>query len=271
MAWVGQTVVDETRPLIIDKIAAGEPAFVVNIGDFVTWGDKDEDWRDFEASYRVFRDKNIPYYPVRGNHENKGDLKEALARYFEHFPALKGQLWYSLTAGRCGLIMLDSNFSNLSGEQLARQGEWLEETLSRYQKDDDIFWVMAFVHHPPFSNSRYYNKEKRVQEYFLPLLETCAKVKFVFSGHVHTYERFRKNGINYVVSGGGGSPLVSLPRAEKSRYPDAYDTTGTKPRGTHFCLVTVAKDHIELKTLHLDPEKLSWSPGDDFRVDASDE
>ena len=271
LAWIGQNVVDETRPLIVDKIAAGDPAFVVNVGDFVTWGDKDKDWRDFEALNRIFRDKDIPYYPVRGNHENKGDPTEALARYFEHFPALDGRLWYTLTAGRCRLIMLDSNFSKLSGKQLSRQKEWLAETLSRYQKDDDISWVIAFFHHPPFSNSRYYKKEKRRQEYFLPLLEACPKVKFVFSGHVHSYERFRKNGINYVVTGGGGSPLVSLARAGKSRYPDAYDATGTKPRGTHFCLVTVAKDHIELKTLHLDPEKLSWSSGDDYRVDASDE
>ena len=35
--------------------------------------------------------------------------------------------------------------------------------------------------------------------------------------------------------------------------------------GTHFCLVTVGKDYISLKTLHIDPVKLTWSEGDRYR------
>ncbi len=99
----------------------------------------------------------------------------------------------------------------------------------------------------------------------MPLFEAASKVKFVFGGHVHSYERFRMNGINYIVTGGGGAPVEKLPPAAKSRFKDEYDTTGTKPRGTHFCLVTVGQDYIELKTLNLDPKKLSWTVGDDFR------
>jgi len=271
LAEIGQTVVDNTRPVIVDKIAACDPAFVVSTGDIVKQGDKYMDWREFEKMNQVFKDKNILYYPVPGNHEYKGKTAEALARYFEVFPALNNQLWYTLTHAKCGLIMLDSNFSKLSKEQLARQSQWLKETLSKYQNDGGISWVMVFFHHPPYTNSRYHKPNKRVQESFVPLLETCSKVKFVFSGHVHTYERFRINGINYVVTGGGGSPLVPLRSAERSRYKDAYDMTGTKPRGTHFCLVTVGKDYIALKTLNLDPAQLTWSVGDIYREDYSTE
>jgi predicted TIM-barrel fold metal-dependent hydrolase len=267
LAWVGQTVVDDARRFIFDKLAACNPAFVVDTGDFVKQGDNEEDWREFEEMRRVFQDNNIPYYPVRGNHEYKGDTTEALARFFEHFPALNGQLWYTLTFRGCGLIMLDSNFSQLSPEELASQKKWLEKTLSKYRNDGGISSVLVFFHHPPFTNSRYFRKYERVREYFVPILETSAKVKFVFSGHVHTYERFRNNGINYIVTGGGGSPLVSLPPAEKSRFKDEYDQTGSKPRGTHFCLVTVARDHIALKTLNFDPARLTWSAGDDYRED----
>ena len=53
----------------------------------------------------------------------------------------------------------------------------------------------------------------------------------------------------------------------KSRYKDEYDTTGRKPRGTHFCLVTVGRNFVELKTLNIDPKKLTWSVGDDYRAE----
>jgi acid phosphatase type 7 len=165
--------------------------------------------------------------------------------------------------------MLDSNFSKLSQEQMARQNQWLKETLSKYQDDGAISFVVVFLHHPPYTNSKTHKPDKLAQDNFVRLLEASSKVKFVFSGHVHSYERFRVNGINYIVTGGGGAPLETLLPAERSRYKDEYDTTGTKPRGTHFCLVTVGKDYIELKTLNLDPAKLTWSVGDDYREDCS--
>ncbi len=265
----GRTNVNETRQVIIDKIAASNPAFVVNTGDLVKQGSDKKAWREFEVQNKIFKDKNILYCPILGNHDYSGNQLEALANYFECFPNVGKQLWYTLTYANCALVMLDSNFNKLSEEKIASQNKWLEETLARYQADSRISYVIAFFHNPPFTNSTIHKPDKLVQEYFVPRLEACPKVKFAFSGHVHTYERFRVNGINYIVTGGGGSPLDKLPPPGKSRYPDAFDTTGTKPRGTHFCLVTVGKDHIELKTLNLDPQKLTWTAGDDYREEYS--
>ena len=259
------TIVNKTRRLIIDKIVESNPAFLVNTGDLILKSAEKEDWQEFKKLNQVFKDRKIPYYPVLGNHDYRGNQAAAMADYFDYFPVLNEQLWYTLTYTNCGLIMLDSNFTKLSKEDIARQNKWLEYTLSKYRDDSNISFVLVFFHHPPFTNSRYNQPDKQAQANFVPLLNKFSKVKFVFNGHTHSYERFRIKAINYVVTGGGGAPLVALLPAGKSRYKDEYDTTGKKPRGTHFCLVTVGLDYIELKTLHIDPAKLTWSEGDRYK------
>jgi 3',5'-cyclic AMP phosphodiesterase CpdA len=260
-------IVNHTRKLIVHKIVESHPAFVVNTGDLVKRGAGSKDWQEFEKFNQVFNEKRILYCPVLGNHEYRGNELKALADYFECFPALNNQLWYTLAYDNAGFIMLDSNFDKLSGKEITGQDNWLRETLAKYQDDSKISFVFVFFHQPPYTNAKHYKPDKEVQENFVPLLEQFSKVKFVFSGHVHSYERFKIHGINYVVTGGGGAPLVALLPPGKSRYKDEYDTTRTKPRGTHFCLVTVGKDSIELKTLNLDPDRLTWSQGDDYRLE----
>ena len=47
-----------------------------------------------------------------------------------------------------------------------------------------------------------------------------AKV-IVFSGHIHNYERFERNGVMYVISGGGGAePYPLLFRGSGDLYRD---------------------------------------------------
>ncbi len=144
------TVVKDAPQLIINKIAESEPAFVVNTGDLVKQGAEKKEWREFEKMNQVFKDKNILYCPILGNHEYGGPEEKELAGYFECFPALNNQLWYTLTYGNCGFIMLDTNFSKLSQDQATRQRQWLEETLAKYQADTAIAFVVVFLHHPPY-------------------------------------------------------------------------------------------------------------------------
>jgi len=267
------TIVNNVRQVIIDKIAEQNPSLLFNTGDLVLKGSKESLWDDFDKMNQVFKDKKIPYYPVLGNHEYKGG-KKGEEDYFEHFPSLNNQHWYTITYSNSAFIMLDSNFDKLTKEENAKQIIWLEETLTKYQNDSAIAFIFVFFHHPPFTNSRYAKPDKDVQEKFVPVFERFSKIKYVFAGHVHSYERFIVNGINYIVTGGGGAPLVGLLPSNRSNYSDEY--APAKPRGkpagspalmrgTHFCLVTVGSDFIELKTEHIDPVKLNWSEGDDFR------
>ena len=68
----------------------------------------------------------------------------------------------------------------------------------------------------------------------------------------------------FIVNTGGGAPLRERRDQDERPYQDKYEKE--EPRGVHFCLLTVWPDKIEFKTLHLDPDKLTWQAGDFLEV-----
>lgn len=261
-AVVGDTQInsikpDKTQLNIFNKMAELKPAFVVNVGDLVYNGGGRDDWKGFDKLNKIFVEKNIPYYPSLGNHDYQGneDENKALDNYFQRFPRINQQRWYAFTHTNCAFIVLDSNFADLSKEQIKQETGWLGETVAKYQADKDISFIFAFFHHPPYTNGT---------QKFVPIFAKSSKIKFVFSGHVHTYERFRKDQINYIVTGGGGAPLLAdTLNSGQLRFNDEYDKTETKPRGYHFCLMSITANSAELQTYHLiKPGKNEWTIGE---------
>ncbi|MFH1231938.1 MAG: metallophosphoesterase, partial [Planctomycetota bacterium] len=253
---------DTTRLNIVNKIAELKPAFVVNTGDLVFNGGDRDDWKGFDKLNKVFRDNAITYYPALGNHDYRGDdgEKDALNNYFQRFPQINRQRWYAFTHTNCAFIVLDTNFSDLSKEQIKQETNWLGETVAKYQADKDISFIFAFFHHPPYTNGTSHNPDEAVQQKFVPIFAKSSKIKFVFAGHVHTYERFRMNNINYIVTGGGGASLASILSPEKWRFKDEYDKNGDKPRGYNFCQMIITNNSAELRTYHLiTPKKNEWA------------
>ncbi|MBI4712579.1 MAG: metallophosphoesterase [Planctomycetes bacterium] len=251
---------------ITDKISASKPAFVLNTGDLVYKGAAKDQWRGFDKLIKPLRDSRIPYYPTLGNHDYNGGRKQALANYFARFPETNHQQWYSFTYSNSAFIALDSNFADLSREETQKQSEWLLETITRYDADNTISFIFAYFHHSPYTNCEAHSPSEEVQQKFVPVFTKSPKIKFVFSGHSHTYERFLVNGISYVVTGGGGATLKDIKDIEDWRYQDMYDSTGRKPRGYHFCLVTVRNDTIQLQTWHTE-KGAKWTVGETIATD----
>lgn len=73
-------------------------------------------------------------------------------------------------------------------------------------------------------------------------------VQAVFNGHIHGYERYFKDGIMFVTSGGSGGPLDTKHTAEKLPW-SKVDVTGywnyvlaeVSPKGILFTVKGVAK------------------------------
>ncbi|MEA3307196.1 MAG: hypothetical protein U9Q34_05385, partial [Elusimicrobiota bacterium] len=82
-----------------------------------------------------------------------------------------------------------------------------------------------------------------------PLFEKYG-VDIVFSGHDHSYERLYKNGIYYVIAGGGGAPLYDMTKKHENSqiYIKSY----------HYLTLSVKKNKLFFEVFN----------GEDKRIDS---
>ncbi|WGS64964.1 metallophosphoesterase [Marinitoga aeolica] len=223
----------EWHKYVADTLAKDNPEFVINSGDLVEKGDWLDDWNSFFNEISNLA-KNSIYYPLLGNHERNNSY------YYQAFYLPKGsgdynKRWYYFDYGKIRFIFLDSNA--VGTQQLEKsQLKWLENIL----KNSSDKTVLVFYHHPFWNNCKGYNygMESHLEELWRPLFEKYG-VKAVFNGHVHSYERHEKNGIIYVITGGGGAPL-EIEHREKLEPTTVKINYGT----LHYVLAEVKNNRI---------------------------
>ncbi len=183
--------------LVTSKMAEEKALFVIHTGDLVESGDSLKDWDGFfDSSEKLY--SQTPIFPTLGNHERNSGY------YYQAFPEPMGggdflRRWYSYDAGDVHFVVLDSNIAPGTG-LYEKQKEWLVKDLESTDKK----YKIVYFHHPFFTNSPYREPSRRED-----LEEIFSKmgVDIVFNGHIHHYERFYKDGVMYVTTGGGGAPL----------------------------------------------------------------
>ncbi len=249
---------DDERRLVIQALAAEAPAFVVNTGGLVGRGSKAGEWRAFHEENQPIFSKGIPYFPCLGNHEFYGDDARALRNYFAAFPGLRGRRWYEIRFRSALVAVLDSNFDELEDEEIDAQDRWLSDLLAAAEKDPSVRHGIVVCHHPPYTNSRVHGDSKPAQEHFVKRI--TPKVKVFVSGHVHSYERFEKDGRQFLVTGGGGAPLTSVD-VEKPDHADAFKGPGTRP--FHYCRFTLQGPKLVCDVLMLQEDR-TWKRADGF-------
>jgi predicted phosphodiesterase len=244
---------DTERKLIMNEITRRDPAFVIHLGDLTTRGSSKQHWQNFDEMHKEFREKKIPYFPVLGNHEFYGNDTTALEYYFERFPHLERKRWYSFSWKNVGNIIVDSNFRTMTKGQIETQSRWYQSELVRFDSDDTIDSFIVCCHAPPFTNSKVIRANKKSEQYFADYYIQSRKGAFFFSGHAHTYERFREGGKSFIVSGGGGGPRhrVSVD-SEKQRYKDFFN--GPELRFFHFCEIEVRDKDFAFKAVGLEKD-----------------
>ena len=255
------------RQALVQAIAQANPAFISFGGDIVYNGYDENDWKVWDSETAIWRTNKIPVYPALGNHDLHGDEKVALANYFQRFPDLKNNRYYSVRAANTLMLVLDSALDETSGPQ----GQWLTQKLDHIPGDVDF--VFLVLHHPPYTSSSDAKKfggghSSRSPEHELAkmLEERQQNLRariVVFSGHVHNYERHEHGGVTYFVTGGAGAHAYPIERA-----PD--DPFQSKEVNYHYLLVDV--DHGNLKvTMHrldLTSGTAVWTEPDSVAISA---
>ena len=84
-------------------------------------------------------------------------------------------------------------------------------------------------------------------------------VDIVFSGHDHQYYHTVRDGIDYVVTGGGGAPLYEI----DTEAPD-WMSGDVGFSAYHYCVCSIAALNSTHKTLSIDVVKLDGTTADSF-------
>lgn len=252
------------RLAVVDRIVELNPAFVLNTGDLVWSGADDAAWRRFDREHAKIRERKIPYYPALGNHEYTGRTARCLENFFRRFPHLENRHWYGVTYGPVRVLILDSNFSRLSDAQQSAQMAWLKEELQKAQDDATIRAVFIAAHHPPYTNCKVHGPDETMLKEVDPLARTCSKYRGMFGGHVHSYERFLVDGIHYIVSGGGGAPLVEV-QTDPARWRTKPVFDGPARRRYNVVEMTVGEKALTGRVHELQ-EDLTWRILDTFEI-----
>src|SRR5580704_11147303 len=105
------------REALVRAIADEHPAFISIGGDVVYKGDDGNDWKVWDKETAAWAADKIPIYPALGNHDLYGNQKVALANYFQRFPDLQTNRYYSVRAANTLLLVLDSSLDETSGPQ----------------------------------------------------------------------------------------------------------------------------------------------------------
>lgn len=253
---------------LMNDLAAQKPKAVFGLGDFVSYGFSQHDWRRFDQLMKPLYSASIPVYGLLGNHDYWGG-DEGLKLAYQRFPQLQKSHWYHEQISELAFIMLDTNKSRLSKIQWEEQKEWFKNKLGELDQASSVKGIVVLTHHPPYSNSQVTGADQSTQDEFVPIFDQAKKTLAFISGHAHGYEHFHFGSKHYLVSGGAGGPRVSYHVGKEQKYKDLYP--GKIPRPFNYLLFMTDKsgvkvmvrgfDKNETQARILDEISMPFSPG----------
>ena len=225
--------------------------FAIGTGDYPSDGRQYAQWVDqFFTPARRFLG-HMPLWPAIGNHEatrrHDDVTRIEQSHYFSLFELPENERWYRVEYHLMTLLVLDSN-SSLAPDQ--PQYKWLR---SQLRSARNRFTLVA-LHHAPHSSGPHGHQHwdgtpgewpiDQGRRFLVPLFE-MYDVDIVLCGHDHLYERSEKDGVVYIVTGGGGAPpykvdSVSNPYQQAAVSIHHYTALDISPAGIE--LTAIDKD-----------------------------
>jgi 3',5'-cyclic AMP phosphodiesterase CpdA len=233
----------EVHRKIVEDVMGFHPALVLQTGDLVHDGRVAEQWKVFDEITGAMRSQ-IPYYPVRGNHDvgPEGYYEQRVTQ-----PVLSGNKhYYSFEKGSLHFVGIDTEEPL---DPKSDQGRWLETDLAQAQASGRF--IIPFFHKAIFTIGPHATDPavRALKPILHPVFQRHG-VRLVFEGHDHIYYRTVRDGITYVVTGGGGAPLYDGKHPELGLPRDVFK------KAHHFCIVDVYADRLAVTAYQSDLAKL---------------
>ncbi len=192
--------------------------FVLSVGD-VSLDGKESHFKAYKKIQELIK---WPVITTIGNHDHEGLFKKYC-----------GELEFAFSNRNSYFISLDNN----RGELTDKQFEWLEEKLKIGQEYDHIF---ISIHKPPFDpyQQEWYNTDNHPWAYRFRKLCGEYNVDLVFSGHKHMFKSETFDGVENIVTGGGGM-LIEIPEADGGYL--------------HYVRVNVNQDYVTYEVRKVSP------------------
>jgi acid phosphatase type 7 len=190
------------KKVIEAVLANSHPDFVVQTGDMVADGADNSQWPTFFDIERELL-RHTAFFPTIGNHEhNAGD-------YYDFFQTTP---YYSFDWGNAHFVFFDSDLANAAPTQTARKAFWNEQTAwmeDDLRKSQGATFRFVVAHHPPMTAVASRQGDNAHVTALMPMWEKYHVTAGMF-GHDHNYQHYLKNGVHYIIAGGGGAPLYDV-------------------------------------------------------------
>ncbi len=194
--------------------------FIMQLGDMVSRGTLP----NYLEFFRILasRPPRTPYLTVIGNHDRSRPNGHSHSTLYRKVFGPKTNYFFDRGAAR--IIILDSSRARLNQSQL----KWLDLALQTPLKK------IVLTHMPPLSlrfwkdipiSSRGGFREGSAE--FVRLMSR-HHVDRVYTGHIHAFAVHDYEGVRYILTGGGGSPLFPSGIADKFYH---YLTVSVSPQG----------------------------------------
>lgn len=199
---IGDTRIGQSESVyrhFIEQMEQEHIRTIIHTGDVINSSGRQNEWERFLEI--TGKDKSL--YIAPGNH----DVTDK--RSLDMYEKIMGKpAYYSVSWNDALFIFLNSELPGQASRITGEQFEWLKGELAK-----DVKYKMVFLHRPVFPTAfgtsygmdRYKTERDRLHN-----LLVREHVSLVVAGHEHLYDRRERDGIIYVISGGGGARLLTL-------------------------------------------------------------
>lgn len=230
---------------IEQKLKLSETQFILNTGDIVQEGNRDEDWKQFLNTGNIYMGK-VPLIAAIGNHDYRGTKgKNLIPEQFKKFLRYgkdKNDLGdMVIDFGQFRLMVFNSNYFKLTRKAESKQLKWIIDEFEDAKRSNVP--MIVSMHYPIYSSSmnRFTSGSVRKMRKNLDPLFREYNIPLVLSGHTHMYERSYRDGVHYVVAGPAGG------RINKPSFKNKYQRY-FNPNVLTYTEITVSNGLIDVCT-----------------------